>query len=98
MTIGRIIQRSQYLMQFLRSDRTETAADHRIHILRLSFESSMPDISNPNDDPTIVRDAAIGENLHFDYPVLVPADWRRGSSCILLLHGLNERHWNKYLS
>lgn len=85
-------------MQFIRSDRTDKAADHRIRIMRFGFESSMPNINNPSEDQTIIRDAAIGENLHFEYPVLVPANWQRGSSCILLLHGLNERHWNKYLS
>jgi hypothetical protein len=97
MTTGRIKQRSQDLIQFLRPDRTETAADHRIRILRFSFESTMPDISNPKDDQTIVRDAAIGENLHFEYPVLVPADWRRGSSCILLLLA-NPRQLNRVFS
>ncbi len=41
------------------------------------------------------NDYSIKENIKFSYPVFVPAcDSRK---VILLLHGLNERSWNKYL-
>ena len=41
---------------------------------------------------------AINENLSFDYPVFSPAGSNRHEKAILLLHGLNERNWSKYLT
>jgi len=38
------------------------------------------------------------ENFQFVYPVFVPAKTRKFDKAILLLHGLNERSWNKYLT
>ena len=42
-------------------------------------------------------DSSIGENLSFDYPVFLPSGKTKNDTAILLLHGLNERSWNKYL-
>jgi hypothetical protein len=41
-------------------------------------------------------DSAIAENISFSYPVFVPDD-EKSRKAILLLHGLNERNWQKYL-
>ena len=41
-------------------------------------------------------DPYIKENIEFSYPVFVPASG--GSKVIILLHGLNERAWDKYLA
>ncbi|MGQ1891017.1 DUF6051 family protein [Thermophagus sp. OGC60D27] len=38
------------------------------------------------------------ENLYFRYPVFVPLKRVENGRAILLLHGLNERSWEKYLS
>jgi len=43
------------------------------------------------------NDRLIAENNNFSYPVFVPAD-RTSKKVILLLHGLNERSWIKYLT
>ncbi len=43
-------------------------------------------------------DEMINENLLFSYPVLVPAGCKKTDKAILLLHGLNERNWSKYLT
>lgn len=43
-----------------------------------------------------VTDTTISENLEFSYPVFSPAD-QKSDKVILLLHGLNERSWIKYL-
>lgn len=43
------------------------------------------------------EDMSIPENLSFSYPLFAPAD-RRSRRVILLLHGLNERSWTKYLT
>jgi len=46
---------------------------------------------------TLLTDNAIGENLFFDYPVFIPSGKTKHDKAILLLHGLNERSWSKYL-
>ncbi len=43
-------------------------------------------------------DGILTENLRFGYPVFVPRGKFKSDKAILLLHGLNERNWNKYLS
>jgi len=52
-----------------------------------------------DDEKKIVHpaDSQITENLFFEYPVFVPAGMTRTDNAILLMHGLNERSWNKYL-
>lgn len=40
---------------------------------------------------------AVMENYKFDYPVFLPAGRTHHDNAILLLHGLNERSWSKYL-
>ncbi len=46
-------------------------------------------------DPT---DDTIDENLAFTYPVFIPAGMKKTNKVILLMHGLNERTWSKYLT
>lgn len=43
-------------------------------------------------------DGAILENRDFQYQVVVPAGMKKSNNAILLLHGLNERTWDKYNS
>ena len=40
---------------------------------------------------------SISENFAFEYPVFLPSGSNRHEKAILLLHGLNERNWTKYL-
>lgn len=42
-------------------------------------------------------DINITENFSFEYPVFIPAGKNKQENAILLLHGLNERNWSKYL-
>ena len=62
-----------------------------INIYNLGFHSEIPlyDFSNKYD-------ALIAENRSFSYPVFSPVN-RNSDKVILLLHGLNERSWIKYL-
>jgi hypothetical protein len=46
---------------------------------------------------TSLNDALIPENRSFSYPVFAPED-ASSDKVILLLHGLNERSWIKYLT
>ncbi|NDV46615.1 hypothetical protein D0T49_06100 [Paludibacter sp. 221] len=43
-------------------------------------------------------DELIKENTSFVYPVFYPANETKMKQAIVLLHGLNERKWNKYLT
>jgi hypothetical protein len=43
-------------------------------------------------------DRQIGENCRFDYPVLRRTGGGKSRGVIILLHGLNERSWDKYLA
>ncbi|MDR2413450.1 MAG: DUF6051 family protein [Odoribacteraceae bacterium] len=44
-----------------------------------------------------VPDNRVVENERFSYPVFLPRGASRASQAIILLHGLNERDWDKYL-
>jgi hypothetical protein len=48
--------------------------------------------------PSASRDEEITENREFTYPLFIPAGVDVNKGCIFLLHGLNERKWDKYLS
>jgi hypothetical protein len=65
--------------------------DSEIKICNTGFQSDVPlnEFSNKND-------SLIVENRFFSYPVFTPPD-RESKKVILLLHGLNERNWQKYL-
>ncbi len=43
-------------------------------------------------------DISIAENYSFKYPIFTPKGRKKSDKAILLLHGLNERSWNKYLT
>lgn len=47
---------------------------------------------------TLPSDSSIEENYSFEYPVFTPCGRQKQDKAILLLHGLNERNWNKYLT
>ena len=64
----------------------------------------MPFLSNFNydgytcfDNSFTREDANIDENRKFYYPIFKPLSKRKFDKAILLLHGLNERSWDKYL-
>ncbi|MCE5205400.1 MAG: DUF6051 family protein [Porphyromonadaceae bacterium] len=57
------------------------------------FRSMLCD--DEKESPTQVL--SISENFAFDYPVFLPTGSDHHEKAILLLHGLNERSWNKYL-
>jgi hypothetical protein len=62
----------------------------RIHIKNFEFQSDCP--ANGFVNP---EDPFIKENSSFSYPVFCPRE--KSNRVILLLHGLNERSWAKYL-
>lgn len=43
------------------------------------------------------KDAEIMENIKFRYHIIMPKKKEKSKEVIFLFHGLNEKHWNKYL-
>ncbi|MDD4142892.1 MAG: DUF6051 family protein [Bacteroidales bacterium] len=69
-------------------DFLQTYYDKQITDIQSSFRKSL--VSSISDD-------SINENMAFQYPIFKIADDKKSDSAILLLHGLNERSWEKYL-
>lgn len=77
----------------------------RLRIFLPSFNSSIDDSSYEAkmlsklqcSYGTDNEDSKISENNCFKYPVFIPEKRQPGSNVIILLHGLNERSWHKYL-
>ncbi len=65
--------------------------DTDITIRNIYFKSDLP-----SEEFLNVHDTLIPENNYFSYPVFTPKNKESGK-VILLLHGLNERSWVKYL-
>jgi hypothetical protein len=65
--------------------------DSDVKIYNIGFRSDFP-----VDGFINVKDTLINENRSFSYPVFAPARIK-SDRVILLLHGLNERSWVKYL-
>jgi len=64
-------------------------SDINIHNVRFRSDISLNGFSNK-------KDSLIPENHSFSYPVFIPQRCK-SEKVILLLHGLNERSWLKYL-
>jgi hypothetical protein len=73
-------------------DRIISIPGSEIKIHNLLFHSDI--LSN---EFTNINDTLIPENRSFSYPVFAPGD-TSSDKVILLLHGLNERSWIKYLT
>ncbi|HSV75847.1 MAG TPA: DUF6051 family protein [Bacteroidales bacterium] len=61
-----------------------------------AFEPVSVNSDLPLEETRIINEAGKDENRQFYYPVMTPID-EHPKDAILLLHGLNERSWEKYL-
>ncbi|MFH1119878.1 MAG: DUF6051 family protein [Bacteroidota bacterium] len=61
------------------------------------FKYHVPDPVALTRSLSITEDSVIMKNAEFTYPVFVPAGIEKFSRVVILLHGLNERSWTKYL-
>ncbi len=95
MSINSFIHRHKGLLTRFRSGISEASCSGGFRIVHCGFESD-PVLSAGINEFT-PEDEAIGENRFFTYPVFMPEKPRKDRSSILLLHGLNERNWDKYL-
>ncbi|MBN2049586.1 MAG: hypothetical protein JW760_04020 [Spirochaetales bacterium] len=65
------------------------------HLFQSPRAELLPDL--PSDPLEALPDKDIFENQCFPFFVFHPADKTRHDGAIILLHGLNEKSWNKYL-
>ncbi len=69
--------------------------------IQIMFEqfSSISNYSTTNSvSEGSVFDDDVKENTSFLYPLFLPSNEVKTDKLIVLMHGLNERYWNKYLS
>ena len=52
----------------------------------------------PTNEFCSIPDNNIQENKSFSYTIFTPKGSQKTNQAILLLHGLNERNWDKYLT
>jgi hypothetical protein len=64
---------------------------------RDSGHAGAPHENDPGANGLEQPDGMIRENIHFRYPMFVPESVKKSDRFILLLHGLNEGKWDKYL-
>lgn len=72
-----------HFIPFRSSSGEETAEVRSLHLIR-------------NEVTGGLADEMIRENREFSYPVFTPAGMQKNKGAILLLHGLNERRYDKY--
>jgi len=65
--------------------------------LNFSFHSEFSTTDVTRENGFLSYDSTISENRYFHYSVIVPVN-NINNSCIMLLHGLNEQSWDKYIS
>ncbi len=65
--------------------------------LNFSFHSEFSTTDVTRENGFLSYDSTISENRYFPYSVIVPVN-NILNSCIMLLHGLNEQSWDKYIS
>ncbi len=97
--------RTHYLNQLFSYERKTEIADSKLEIIPFCFtqtigageiESFQKGLSETDFCP--VSDNHILENKSFTYMVFNPQGRKKSDQAIILLHGLNERTWEKYLT
>lgn len=100
-----ILQRTQQLKALFSYENKVELEGSQIEILPVRFTQTTgaEEINNfqqlmSGNDICTIPDNKIDENKSFSYPVFMPKRKERAPGVIILLHGLNERSWEKYLT
>lgn len=80
------------LRKIFNQKESKIIVDEDIEIANIPFDSQSvwPEIRNE-------QDTLYPENNHFVYSIFLPRKLKNYDRVIILLHGLNERYWDKYL-
>lgn len=73
-------------------------SDIEIRVMDFTSRSSLALPVVDVQSKTFYEDDLIEENRSFSYPIFVPKSKNRHTKAIVLMHGLNERSWLKYLT
>lgn len=99
-----LIERTKQLAGLFSLKQPVAFPDAPVDCLPFSFvqEMGMADIDGLQQNVRVtdlcaVPDATIHENKYFSYSVFTPRKGTQFDRAILMLHGLNERSWDKYL-
>ncbi|MDR1121041.1 MAG: DUF6051 family protein [Dysgonamonadaceae bacterium] len=99
-----LIDQAQKLRALFTYDKTVKLEDSPLEIRPYRFIQQMGDDEIrhvqqdiPASEFWAASDNQIAENANFAYPIFVPKGVTTMDKAILLLHGLNERSWDKYL-
>ncbi len=100
-----ISNRTSRLKEIFSLTKKSVTNDTRIEIIPFSFvqkdgDTEIEKMRNnfPEMDFCSLKDDSVFENKHFKYIVFNPEGMSCSKNAILLLHGLNERTWDKYLT
>jgi len=99
----RYSERSQQLKEAFSLEKESQWRDSNLEVKLQSYHSKVGVEENISSDPDLLSpfsahsDNTIAENRDFVYPIVKPRGSTKAKDVILLLHGLNERTWDKYL-
>jgi hypothetical protein len=96
MEISQYLQRQKELLMTSWGRKIKDSGSSPFRVQMFGFESDVPGLPGKEEKSYLKQDYQIRENRNFLYPVYVPMKIKNPQSCILLLHGLNERNWDKY--
>lgn len=97
MYLFNFLQRQKELYNHFRIGRQVELTDSHLQIRSYEFKSVVLPPVYQQVTSEFAPDISIAENNYFNYQVFTPIGMTRTDSFILLLHGLNERSWDKYL-
>lgn len=97
MRIGKFLQHQKELLLRFRNGIISTPENSDFRVEHYGFDSEPVNTPGAAIKEFLLQDKELTENTHFSYPVFIPANRAGFTSAILLLHGLNERNWDKYL-
>jgi hypothetical protein len=87
------------LSKLFKFSRNQSVSDGEVSIKYCLFESKSDALLAGIENSTRIIDDQIAENHQFSYPIFIPINsTQKTNDFIILLHGLNERNWDKYLS
>lgn len=90
------VQRQKSLLQLFGIGKEVSIQESSLDIRFQTFESNYANLGS-RMDTGLSSDTLITENRRFSYPVFIQRANKKASDVIVLLHGLNERNWDKYL-
>ena len=91
------VQRQKELLQLFRLGKEASIKESSLEIRFFDFESRYSEMKQLRGSDFSEHDVSIAENRSFTYPVFIKKGSKKATEVIVLLHGLNERNWDKYL-